>query len=72
MAMQDVPLTAEDLRRIADATEAVDNTKDLAVHDVLGRFEVFRPDGDDRIGWVQRFDGADMGWGFVPVTEEER
>lgn len=70
MSDYQLPLTADDLRRIADATEAVDRTEGLAAHDVLGRFEVYRPDGDDRIGWVQRFDG-DMGWGFVPSRGED-
>lgn len=64
-----MPLTGADLRVIADAVEAVEDTA-LAGVKVLGRIEVYRPDGDDQVGWVTRFDEADpdMGWGFVPVV----
>lgn len=68
--IEPLPLTADDLRKIADATEAVDNTSTLQSHEVLGRFEIYRPDGDDQIGWVQRFEG-DMGWGFVFRKEDQ-
>lgn len=63
----DMPLTGSDLRDVADAVDEVEATT-LAASKILGRIEVYRPDGDDLIGWVQRFDNADpdMGWGFVP------
>lgn len=65
--MSEMPLTGCDLRVIADAVDAVDATE-LASQGVLGRVEVYRPDGDEQIGWVARFDDAEpgMGWGFVP------
>jgi hypothetical protein len=68
--MSDLPLTGGDLRVIADAVDEVEATN-LAASQVLGRIEVYRPDGDDRVGWVTRFDESqpDMGWGFVPETE---
>lgn len=64
----DLPLTGGDLRVLADALDEVEATT-LAANKVLGRIEVLRPDGEDQIGWVQRFDDGDpdMGWGFVPV-----
>ena len=67
--MADMPLTGSDLRVIADAVDAVEATT-LAGDQVLGRIEVMRPDGNDQIGWVRRFDNADpqMGWGFEAVT----
>lgn len=54
---------------IAEALDEVEATE-LAANPILGRIELFRPDGDDQIGWVQRFEAGDpdMGWGFVPVT----
>lgn len=63
----DLPLTGDDLRRIGDAVDEVDATL-LAANPILGRIEVLRPDGDDHLGWVVRFDDSDpdMGWGFVP------
>lgn len=64
--MNDVPFTASDLRDIAEAVDEVEATT-LAGSKLLGRIEVYRPDGNEVIGWVQRFDAADptMGWGFV-------
>jgi hypothetical protein len=68
--MSEMPLTSADLRVIADALDEVEATP-LAASKVLGRIEVYQPDGDERIGWVTRFDDAnpDMGWGFVPEAE---
>lgn len=65
-----LPLTGGDLRAIAEAVDEVETTE-LAASKVLGRIEVFAPDGEERVGWITRFDPADpdMGWGFVP---EER
>ena len=64
--MADHPLTASDLREIADAVDAVERTE-LAGNKLLGRIEVFPPGGDAPVGWVQRFDDndPDMGWGAV-------
>jgi hypothetical protein len=64
--VSDLPLTSGDLREIANAVDAVERTP-LAAEKLLGRIEVFRPDCDDQIGWVTRFDEADpdMGWGIV-------
>lgn len=70
-----MPLTGGDLRVIADALDKVEAT-DLAEVEVLGRIEVYRPDGDDRVGWVTRFEDSapEMGWGFVPeaVSPDDR
>ena len=62
-----MPLTSGDLRDIAEALDEVEATT-LAASKILGRIEVYRPDGEDRIGWVTRFENSDpdMGWGFVP------
>lgn len=68
---ESMPLTAGDLRVIADALDAVERTE-LAAEKVLGRIEVHRPDGDgERIGWVARFDDNDpnLGWGYTPQEE---
>jgi len=66
MTLSDYPLVPDDLRQIADAIEEVEETT-LAANSILGRIELFRPDGDDRIGWVTRFveNDPDMGWGVV-------
>ena len=62
-----MPMTSGDLRDIAEALDEVEATT-LAASKILGRIEVYRPDGEDRIGWVTRFENSDpdMGWGFVP------
>jgi len=67
MTFYDMPLTGGDLREIADAVDEVEATL-LAANKILGRIEVYRPDGEELIGWVQRFDQGDpdMGWGFTP------
>lgn len=69
MIREPLPLTGGDLRTIAEALDEVEATT-LAANSVLGRIEVYRPDGDEPelIGWVDRFDTADpdLGWGFVP------
>lgn len=61
-----MPLTSGDLRMIAEAIDEVEQTT-LAASSILGRIEIMRPDTDDRIGWVDRFDSLDpdMGWGAV-------
>lgn len=69
-----LPLTGSDLRDIAEAVDEVEATT-LAGSKILGRIEVLQPDGDDRIGWVVRFESTDpdMGWGFVmDETNAER
>jgi len=70
-----MPLTGDDLRVIADAVDAVDRAEELRPHGVLGRFEVHRPESvyPDLVGWVERFDYADpdMGWGFVPKGADD-
>ena len=65
-----MPLTSGDLRDVAEAIDEVEATT-LAGSKILGRIEVYRPEGEDVIGWVTRFDSADpdMGWGFRPVVE---
>jgi hypothetical protein len=70
-AFNDLPLTGGDLRVIADALDEVEATT-LAANRTLGRIEVYRPVGEDVIGWVQRFidNDPDMGWGFVPEASE--
>jgi len=67
----DMPLSSGDLRVIADAVSEVENST-LAGNGLLGRIEVFRPDGGDVVGWVARFDDRDpdMGWGFIPVGKD--
>lgn len=71
MITEPLPLTPGDLRDIADAVDEVEATT-LAGSKVLGRIEVYRPDADEVIGWVTRFDtdDPDMGWGFVPEVSE--
>lgn len=69
--MGELPLTPGDLRDIADAVSEVEATP-LAANQLLGRIEVYRPDSDEQVGWVQRFDDndPDMGWGFMPEKEQ--
>lgn len=61
-----VPLTSDDLRRIADALEALEKVP-LDLVDIQS-VPVMRPDGTDVIGDFQRAGGFDAdGWlGFVP------
>lgn len=69
--MHTLPLTGGDLRAIADALDAVEAT-DLASQGLLGRIEVFAPDGEEPVGWVTRFDetSPEMGWGYMPLDPE--
>lgn len=62
---EQLPLSGSDLRALADAVDEVEATE-LAANPVIGRIEVLRPDGDDRVGWIQRFEDGhpEMGWGF--------
>lgn len=61
-----LPLTADDLRDIAEALDEVELTT-IAANKLLGRIELHRPDCEDRVGWVVRFDDnePDLGWGVV-------
>lgn len=64
-----MPLTAGDLRTIAEALDPIEDNELIVKNPVIGRIEVYRPDGDDLIG---HFVTADMGeddwYGFVPVV----
>lgn len=64
------PLTAGDLHQIADAVSAVEASR-LGEQGIIGDIEVLRPDGDDRIGHIVRFDQDDpaLGWGFLPDNQ---
>jgi hypothetical protein len=73
--MDDLPLTPGDLRAVADALEPIEFDPTLVANPILGRIEVFRPDGDDQIGWFQRSgcmnSPADDWLGFVPLAPGE-
>lgn len=72
--MTDLPLTPSDLRRVADALEPLELNPAIVRNPIVGRIEVYRPDGDDLIGYFQ---SAEMGpdpeddwYGFVPTTQQ--
>lgn len=73
MAASDLPLTADDVRRIADAVELADNVTvaKLLKNDIVGVLDIYRPDGDDIIGHLVVADvtaADDELWvGFVGV-----
>lgn len=66
-------LTSEDVRRIADAVELADNTTvaKLLNNNLVGKLEVYQPDGDQVVGHLVVADPAasdDELWvGFVPA-----
>lgn len=65
-----LPLSASDLRAIADALEPIELQPAIAQNPVIGRIEVIRPDGDDVVGYFEReaqdlSDLTDAWFGFV-------
>jgi hypothetical protein len=65
--MSDYPLTAGDLRALADALDPIEFHEILARNPIVGRIEVYRPDGDDVVGYFERNALDDDAWlGFVP------
>ncbi len=67
--MADFPLSAGDLRAIAEALDPLEFLPALAQSDLIGRIEVYRPSGSDAevIGYFDREgDGRDAWLGFVP------
>lgn len=66
-----LPLSASDLRAIADALEPIELEPSIVHNPVIGRIEVLRPSGDDVVGYFEREMGAvadlsDSWFGFVP------
>lgn len=70
MSMFDTPLSASDLKVVADAAELVEkHSSELLANPSIGRIEICRPDGDDVIGYMAPID--DRGWfGFIPDDGE--
>ena len=74
MGMQGVPLSASDVRAIADALEPIELDPHIAENPVIGRIEVLRPDGEDAtdiVGYFRREGEAGSGdawFGFEAVT----
>ena len=62
--MSDLPLTPSDLRAIAEALDPLEYSEVLTANPLIGRIEVFRPDGDEQIGW---FAQSDDWYGFVAL-----
>ncbi len=71
---QSIPLTAYDLRKIADALDPIETNDKITENPQIGRIEVIRPDGDaeDLCGYFQREgkpDGSGEAWfGFFQVV----
>lgn len=66
--MATIPLTAADLRAIADFVELADDPSHDTVFGsaVVGRIEILRPDGiDDEV--IGHLTPCDDWWGFVPL-----
>ena len=57
--MEKLPLTGDDLRRIADALDILDAAPQVAENPIIGAIDVIRPDGDDVVG---RFVPHSDGW----------
>lgn len=73
MSRQSLPLTASDLRVIADALEPIETSAVIAENASIGRIEVVRPDGDadDVCGYFVRENEAGSGdawFGFQQVS----
>lgn len=70
----DMPLTADDLRRIADALDPIETNEKITENPLIGRIEVIRPDGDkdDVCGYFEREgkpDGSGEAWfGFFQAV----
>jgi hypothetical protein len=65
----ELPLTASDLQVIAAALEPIEDNVHIVTSPVIGRIEVYRPDGDDVIGYFQSAGmGEDDWYGFIPAT----
>lgn len=64
MTNHDLPITADELRAIADALDAVEAASAALNSPLIGRIEVLRPDSskDDRIGWMIPYEGW---WGYI-------
>lgn len=45
-ALHGLPLTASDMRAIADALEPIETDERITENPIIGRIEVIRPDGD--------------------------
>lgn len=61
-----MPLTPDDLRRVAAALDPIELNDAIVKNDLIGRIEVYRPDGDDLIGYFQSAEMGDDDWyGFV-------
>jgi hypothetical protein len=63
--MNAIPMTAGDLRELAEALDEIEATP-LAASKCIGRIEAYLPDGEAQVGWFVRFDDSDpdMGWGI--------
>ncbi len=71
--MAEFPLSAGDLRAIAEALDPLEFLPALAQSDLIGRIEVYRPSGSDAevIGYFDREGDGDDAWlGFVPKHPE--
>lgn len=71
--MAEFPLSAGDLRVIANALEEIEFHPTLTRSGVVGRIEVYRPESDDAevIGYFDREGADDDAWlGFVPKHPE--
>ena len=67
------PLTVDDLHRIAEALDVVQDNPANVKKPVIGRIEVVRHDGQDVIGWFdQAGDDPTDGWyGFYPKGRQD-
>lgn len=70
----ELPLTASDLRVIADALEPIETSAVIADNPIIGRIEVIRPDGDagDVCGYFVRegnpSESGEAWFGFQQVS----
>jgi len=72
VSLGNLPLTASDMRAIADALEPIEFSAVIAENPIIGRIEVIRPDGDadDVCGYFVRENAAGSGdawFGFTQV-----
>lgn len=67
-----LPLSPGDLHEVAKALETIEFNKVIVSNPLIGRIEVYRPDGDDVIGYFEsaQFGAEDDWYGFVPLEKQ--
>jgi len=64
--MSNLPLSASDVRAIADALDPIELHPAIAQNPVIGRIEVIRPEGSDVVGYfVREGEGNDAWFGLA-------